>query len=168
MRVAPYLMLGGCVFALPALLAAQAAVEYSTTTAAGSTGAATAGKSTGKSIGGVFNKLGKTLDKATGTESKEPAPADKKPSTVTKAATPVAPAPVAPAPAAVRSGPVEVDRIKEGMSRAALIDSVGKPFMKISQTDEGGFSETYYYHGPEETVIVTLRGGKVTQVTTGS
>jgi len=147
------------------LLAAQAAVEYSTTTAAGTTGAATAGKSTGKSIGGAFNKLGKALDKATAkeSESKEPAPAAKKSSTVTKAVTPAA-----PTPAAARSGPVEVDRIKEGMSRAALIDSVGKPFMKISQTDEGGFSETYYYHGPEETVIVTLRGGKVTQVSTGS
>jgi hypothetical protein len=47
------------------MLAAQAAVEYSTATATGTTGAATAGKSSSKAIGGVFNKLSKTLDKAT-------------------------------------------------------------------------------------------------------
>jgi hypothetical protein len=59
---------------------------------------------------------------------------------------------------------VEPSQIQIGMSREELLRTAGEPFMTTSGTDEGGFAETYMYQGKVDTVTVTLRAGKVAEI----
>ncbi len=50
------------------------------------------------------------------------------------------------------------------MTRATVIQTVGKPMMKTSRVEGTTFVETLYYQGPDDVVVVTLREGKVAEV----
>ena len=164
----PYRFLFLFVCLLPAFsLAAygQAMVEHALGTArAGAAGGAM--KGAGKSAGGVLGNAAKTLDKA----AKPAASADAKTAKASSPATaaPAAPAPAASAPAAAAEPPKpapDPSLITTGLERQELLAKFGKPSMKLTGMNAGQVVETYWYRAAgHDTVIVTLRDGKVATV----
>lgn len=156
---------------LPILLAAfgasgygQAMVEYGLGVGRAGVAGAAAGKKMGNAAGSVLNKAAGTLEKSGTAASAQAAPAAKpaKPAEKTEvaAAAPAAtPAPSAPAA-------VDASAIQPGLERQELLAKFGKPSMKLTKVDGGEMVEKFWYKGPgRETVIVTLRNGKVAEVT---
>jgi hypothetical protein len=134
----------------------QSVVEHSLATAAGAAGAA-AGKGAGKSIGGVFDKLAKTLDSAAKPAS-QTATRNSKPVTT---ATDIVPA---KEPAAAREFP-DPQGITVGLEREELIRKFGEPSMKTTDVRDAQLVETCWYTPAKfGAVVVTLRDGKVTAV----
>ena len=143
----------------------QAMVEHALGTArAGAAGGAM--KGAGKSAGGVLGNATKALDKAAG-----------KPATSTPAAkaakppSPAAAAPGQPAPAAPAATPepprpaMDPSLVTAGLERQELLAKFGKPSMKMTGMNGGQVVETYWYHpAGHDTVVVTLRDGKVAAV----
>lgn len=137
----------------------QAAVEHAAVTAASSAGATATGAA-GKSIGGVFESLSKTLDKVgkSGTSSESDQPT----ATVSTAAKQVAREPTAPTSAKV----FDPKQVTIGLDVEELIKRCGEPSMSISQVRNSRSVETYWYYGPHNDVLeVTLRDGRVTSAT---
>jgi hypothetical protein len=134
---------------------AQTVVEHSLATGAMGTAAAGGSKGASKAIGGVFGNLSKTLDKAGSADAGEPASATSETIVTSK-------------PASRRDGaaqkPGDPSKIRVGMTRATVIQTVGKPMMKTSRVEGTTFVETLYYQGPDDVVVVTLREGKVAEV----
>lgn len=133
---------------------AQTVVEHSVGSAAASSAAAGATKGVSKSVGDVFQSLTEVLGEAKDSGSKD--------ATSTKVES------VTRRPAAGMERPrvriVQPGQIEVGMARSSLLREFGKPFMKTSQVDGPQLLETYYYRGPDDMVVVTLREGKVTAV----
>jgi hypothetical protein len=162
MRISSIFIAMCFLLAFGATLEGQTAVEYGTI-AAGTTGATTDSKDVSKSIGGVFGRIGKGMDKlSTGPQGRRSATA----TSVRKPATSGGNRPVAASSIGrPKAAPiVHPSQIRIGMSRKELLRAVGEPSMQISTTDEGVFSETYMYRGSTDTVTVTLHDGKVTEV----
>ena len=158
MRFWKALSAAGCWLVVCAVaVCAQPVVEHSLATAAGTAGAA-AGKGVGKSMGGVFDTLGKTLEKA-GTSGAETATSRSKPVTTASAAVP------ATKPKPAREFP-DPKGITVGLEREELIRKFGEPSMKTTDTQEAQLVETCWYTAAKSgAVVVTLRDGKVTEVT---
>ena len=148
----------GCWLAVCAVAACgQSVVEHSLATAAGTAGAA-AGKGAGKSIGGVFDKLGKTLEQA-GKPGAQTAASSPKPGATVIDAVPV----VKPKPAGEFPDP---KGITMGLAREELLRKFGEPSIKTIHTQGPQVVETYWYApAKSDAVVVTLRDGKVTAVT---
>ncbi len=165
MRTYKCFFLVACLLCLSVRLSGQAAAEAGAATAAGATGAAASGKGVSKSIGGVFDSLGKKLEKSTGERATEE---DAK--TVPSSPKP-APAKAVTVPAGTAAAPlkpvrlVKSSEIKLGTPRADVVREFGQPYMMISQADETGLLQRYFYQGVDEPVVVTFRQGKVTEVT---
>jgi hypothetical protein len=130
----------------------QVLVEHSLAVAKAAA-AANAAKAKGPaaSIATVFDAAGKAMAKA--------APKDAVPN-VTRASAPAKNAAVAPP-----APPPKQDEITAGLDRQDLLARFGKPSMKTSALQGGEVIETYWYMvAGHDTVVVTLRGGKVTGV----
>ena len=164
-RFGIFVLSAGPVLFLTAAAFGQAVVEHTTATAAGTAGAAAGGQGVSKSIGGILGNLGKTLEKVKNPDAPQqtagptqivtpPAPARANAETARETG---APAPIEPA---LRK-PVRPEFVKIGMTRAELTKRVGSPFMKTSRVDGSDFVETYYFNAEEDIVVVTLREGKV-------
>ena len=147
---------------LPISLFAQAVVESAIITA-GSATAAGGAAGVGKSIGGVFNSLNKTLSKA-----KEGAPPASSPErTEELVRTRIAPA--EPALEPVKRDPIDVSAIKRGMSRSELIEKTGNPSLKITRNDGQAFLETMWYERPgQPDTVIRLKNGVVDRVEASS
>ena len=130
----------------------QAVVERALGTAR-STSAVAPASNTGKQIGGVFNKLSKTLDQAG-------KPANS--SAATPAAAGNGETIIVPAmPPPKKGAPLDLQVVKPGMEIAMLIEKFGSPEYKIAGSD----GETWYYTTADrESVALTVALGKVTKV----
>ncbi len=149
---------------------AQAAVEYGLGVGrAGVTGAAT-GKKAGDAIGSVFNKTAAAAEKAGSAGTSAAAkpnmvPKDKLDAqkTAVAAAQPPAAAPAEAKPAAAPA--IDPSLITVGLTKQELLEKVGKPSMKLTNMDGGDVVEKYWYKASgHETVVVSVRNGKVAQV----
>jgi len=139
----------------------QAIVEHSLATAGSS--AATSGMSgAGKSIGGVFGSLNKTLDKA-GTAKTATArgntPAPRAATTVSgrsKQAAKLIPA----------SKPIDPSEVNLGLDRAELIKRFGPPVLSFSETRNSQLVERLWYNTTATTDQLEIRliGDKVASV----
>ena len=147
---------------LPMLLAAfgvssygQAVVEYGLGVGRGSLAGAAAGKKMGNATSSVLNKAAGTVEKSA--SAAQAAPAEK--AEVAAAAPAAKQAPSAP-PA------VDASAIQPGLDRQELLAKFGKPSMKLTQNQGSDIVEKYWYKAAgRETVTVTLRNGKVAEVT---
>ncbi len=167
-RFGVFVFPAGLVLYLTAAAFGQAVVEHTTATAAGTAGAAAGGQGVSKSIGGILGNLSKTLEKVKNSDAPQEtagptqivaptAPARGNVETAREAGAPT------PAEPAVRK-PVRPEFIKIGMARTELVKRVGSPFMKTSRVDSADFFETYYFNAEEDIVVVTLREGRVTDI----
>lgn len=165
-RFGVFVFTAAVVLFLTATAFGQAIVEHTTATAAGTAGAAAGGQGVSKSIGGILGNLGKTLEKVKNPDASQESAGP------TQMVTPTAPArntvetareAGAPAETPVRK-PVRPEFIKIGMARTELVKRVGSPFMKTSRVDGADFFETYYFNAEEDIVVVTLREGRVTDI----
>lgn len=168
MKLSGILLLSGGLLLFSISSPGQTVVEYSTATAAGSTGAAAGGKGVSKSIGGVFGSLDKTLDKLKKSESPK---SSSGPSTIIYPSSSSAEAPASAesatgkSPAATETAKlIRPEKVSIGMARSDLVTKFGKPFMKATRVEGPHYVETYYYQGDVDIVVVTLREGKVTHV----
>jgi Flp pilus assembly pilin Flp len=133
----------------------QAAVEHAVITGAGAGAAAAGAGGTGKSVGGVFGSLSKTIESG---QAKTSPPAPGAPQAVQ---TP-APRSSAPAPAVI---PLDPSRVKVGMTRAAL-DALGSTPTFASHQTRGGITiETLWFQTPNDGEMrVDLREGKIANI----
>ena len=166
---------------LPVLLSVpvygQAVVEYSVITAGSTLGAAGA-KGAGKSIGAVFNKLNKVMEKA-GESKPGTVPASSRLLTLTPDPQPDSEARTAvsgkqqaapegsetkPAPA-----PVDYTEIALGLTRKDLLSGFGEPSMKTTVLHGAQVVETFWYKpAKQDSVVVIVEDGKVTKVSRAS
>lgn len=144
--------------------AGQAMVEYGH--AAGTSGVAGAagGKNIGKALGAVFDRTGRTLQ----TAGQSSATTAAKPAETAK---PAAAAAHSSEPAAEQAKPaaalpaVDPAAITPGLTREELLTKFGKPSMQLTSSDGSDQVEKLYYRRTgHETVVVTLRNGKVASV----
>ena len=138
----------------------QAIVEYGLGVGRSGAAGAAAGKKTGAAAASVLNKATAAVEKAgTASAAQAAKPAEKvetavaQPALAAEPSTPATPAAVDPA------------SITAGMERQDLIAKLGKPSMKVTKLEDGHVVEKYWYKGAgRETVLVTLRNGKVESV----
>jgi hypothetical protein len=155
----------GCFIAvflsLPISAVAQAAAEAAIATA-GSATAGAAAQGAGKSIGGVFNSLNRTLSKI---KDGGPPGSPAKPEETISAQT----AQTEPAIEAPKLDPIDKSAIKPGMIRTDLIAKLGSPSLKITRNDGPAFIETLWYErsGQPDTVI-RLKNGLVERIEASS
>lgn len=135
---------------------AQTVVEHSLATGAMGTAAAGGAKGASKSIGNVLGSVNKTLSKAGSVDSKG--------SSSTTSETIVTTSKPSSGAVSAKSKPGDLSIIRVGMARVELVKLVGKPMMKTSRVEGTAFVETFYYQGPDDVIVVTLRDGKVTEV----
>jgi hypothetical protein len=154
MKLSRLILFSGFLVLFTVLTLGQTVVEHSLATAAAGTATAGGAKGVSKSIGSVFGKLSKTLEKV---DKSEPAKAK---STQTW----VAPRSSSATTAPPSTKPVQPGMIEIGMERSALVSKFGKPLIKAGRLVGPQFVETYYYTGSADMVVVTLREGKVTAV----
>ena len=155
---------GLLLLALPALLAAQAAVEAAMGAGRAATSTAPAEK-TGKAIGAAFEKLNRTLESGKEAPTKaEPAksqsakkPADSARPQKSAAATPK-PAPSEPQPEVTFEDPAG---IQKGMDRDVVIRRFGPPSLTLTT---GPGEETLCYSKKDANISVTTHEGKVSSV----
>ncbi len=134
----------------------QAMVEYGLGAGRSGVAGAAAGKNTGKATGAIFDKTTKALETAgkPGAAAAQSASA----STPPKTAEPEKQAATAPAA-------IDPSAITPGLERQELLAKLGKPSMKITNTDGSDIVEKLWYKSPgHETILVTLRNGKVAAV----
>jgi Flp pilus assembly pilin Flp len=139
--------------------AGQARVEYGH--AAGTSGVAGAagGKNIGKSLGAVFDKTGRTLQ----TAGQPSAATAAKPAAAGHSSEPAAE--TAAKPVAAELPAVDPAAITPGLDRKDLLAKFGGPSMQLTSTDGSDQVEKLYYRrAGHETVVVTLRNGKVASV----
>lgn len=153
--------------AFAARASAQAMVEYGHGASTSGVAGAAAGKNIGKSLGAVFDKTGRTLQSA----SQSSATTAAKPAETAKPAASAHPSEQAAESAAksaagLSSMPaVDPAAIAPGLDRKELIAKFGKPSMQLTSTDAADEVEKLYYRrAGHETVVVTLRNGKVASV----
>jgi len=146
---------------LPAVAAAQATVEAAMGTAHAATTVGAGAPSVSKAIGGAFEKLNGTLDKAVkgstdGKDTQAGAPTAHK-----AAAAGAKPRAVEKAPAIQYESPSE---IREGIDLVELTRRFGPPALKISAA---GDQELYCYVAKDGTSVdVSVRSDKVVAVQT--
>lgn len=147
---------------LPISLFAQAVVESAIITA-GSATAAGGASGVGKSIGGVFNSLNKTLSKI-----KDGAPPAASPEKAEElVSTRIAAG--EPAPEVAKRDPIDISAIKPGMKRSELIERTGNPSLKITRNDGPAFLETMWYERPgQPDTVIQLKNGVVDRVEASS
>jgi hypothetical protein len=156
------------------LLQGQSITEYGATTGSAAATAAAAGA--GKSAAGVFGKVGKLLSGETkpvaddgplsspsgGSRPAPTATAAKQPSA--PAAAPVVVASIsAPTPTAPEK-PANLGALETGMDRGDMLTKVGKPSMSMSVPESSTLVETCWYKNGSDSVTVTLRNGKVSNI----
>jgi len=147
-------------FALPAVLAAQAAVEYAAGAARAATTTAAPAQSIGKSTGGAFDKLNRTLQDTQKTTPAPPKAASSRVAAPKSAA--VQPVSVAPAPAPKPEVAYEdPSGIQEGIEYAEVIRRFGPPSLMVTA---GQGQETLCYAQKDQNFDVTVLAGKVTSV----
>lgn len=166
-RFGIFLLIAGLPLILTAAAFAQAVVEHTTATAAGTAGAAAGGQGVSKSIGGILGNVGKALDKAKNPESTRETAGPTQvitPSAAARGSSESAKETSAPPAQTIPRKLVRPEFIKIGMARTELVKRCGTPFMKTSRVDGSDFTETYYYNAEEDIVVITFREGKVTDV----
>lgn len=157
MRIGSVLLLA----ALPAAVWAQATVEYGLGVAATGTAGAHA-QTTGKSIGGIFLNLTKTLNSVNDAQEKanhgspSAAPLPRK-SAAAEAVVVQQPAEPAPKPAVTYEDPAG---IQKGMDRAELVRRFGEPAMQITS----GAGQSLTYEGNQRRYEIEMRDGTVASV----
>ncbi|MGO9096318.1 MAG: hypothetical protein ACLQGV_13995 [Bryobacteraceae bacterium] len=146
-------------------LPAQNLVEYSITTA-GAAGAAAGMSSLGKAAAGIMQNANGTLEvahqsAAAGTaKAKSTAPAGRSENTILLLDT---------APSAVKlSPPPDPASVRIGMTAQEALAKFGPPGMKLSSADGSHLVETWSYGSDPNTVTLTLRDGKVAEVSSPS
>ena len=155
----------------------QAMVEYSLGAGRAAAAGSAAGKA-GKSTGPVFDRTGKAINKA----GKPATAASAKPAAVParsrsartaarkSAAAPRSfvriPPPPPYIPPSASAGPsVDASQLHNGLERQELLSKIGKPSLKMTRMEGRDVVETFWYMGGgKETVVVTLKEGKVTSV----
>jgi hypothetical protein len=149
---------------------AQTAVEYGLGVGRSGVAGAATGKKTGDAIGSVFNKAAGAVDKAGSASTSAAAkpnmvPKDKLEGqkTAVAAAQPPAAAPSEAKPAAAPA--IDPSLITVGLTKQELLEKAGKPSMRLTNMDRGDVVEKFWYKASgQETVVVSLRNGKVAQV----
>jgi hypothetical protein len=146
-----------CLITLPFAVSAagQAIVERALITAGTTTGGAATTKNAGKSIGGVFEGLSKTIEQGGQAKAATASPA---PASTANVSLP------APAPKTTPRPRVEFDPAKViiGMDRAELVGKFGEPTMEVSGS--AGAVTCWYTMQGGDSVSVTLAEGKVSAV----
>src|SRR5262249_33811795 len=142
----------------------QALIEYGAS--AGRAGAAAGAAPVSRSVAGAFDKVSKALAGATSTgeSAKVSSTASVAP---TSAATPATAAPAAavtPSPVEAPAPPPDFSALAAGMDRADLLKKVGKPSMSMSIPESSSLVETCWYRSGNDSIKVTLRDGKVTEI----
>jgi hypothetical protein len=145
----------------------QAIVEHSVVTS-GASAAAAGAKGTGNSIGGVFRRLGGTLDKAGASKENANRAGAAKQDANTPAANAVA-APsgqsrpsAKPVPA---SQSIDPSQITEGLDGAELIQRFGEPVLRFSEKRNSQLVERLWYNtAASDQFEVRLIDGKVASV----
>lgn len=137
---------GALLAALPVGACGQAMVEYTLGVGRAVAGAPAA-KKAGEAAAAAFEKLGKTLEKG-----------GQAAATASQIALP---------PVPKRLGPfADPAIITAGLTRAELLNRFGDPVMKTAGGQSAEAGETYYYSTRQgDSVVVTVREGKVTAVT---
>jgi Flp pilus assembly pilin Flp len=140
----------------------QAMVEYGLGVGRGSLAGAAAGKKMGNATSSVLNKAAGAVEKSATAAQAAPAAKPGQPAEKTQVAAASPSAPQAPsAPPAV-----DASAIQPGIERQELVAKFGKPSMKLTQNQGSDIVEKYWYKAAgRETVTVTLRNGKVAEVT---
>lgn len=150
---------------LPASVLAQAVVEAGVATA-GSATAAGGAAGVGKSIGGVFNSLNRTLSK---TKNNAETPSPGSPAKPEELAIAQPTQASEPRPEPPKREPIDTSAIKPGMSRTELIGMNGSPSLKITRNDGPAFLETMWYARPgQPDVVIRLKNGLVERVESSS
>jgi hypothetical protein len=141
-------------------LPAQSLVEYSITTA-GAASAAAGMSGLGKATAGVMQNAAGTLEvahqaAATGAKAKSTTPAGRSGNAILLFDT---------AASAVKlSPPPDPASVKIGMTAQEALAKFGPPGMKLSSADGSHLAETWSYGSDPNTVTLTLRDGKVAEV----
>lgn len=141
------------------LLSAQAVAEYGA--AAGSSGAASAGAATGKSVVNIFGKTNRALAGAGVAGDRKPRPGTVPASSAPTGATDPGTAPKQAAPPEL---PPDLAALATGMERADMLKKVGKPSMSMSGVESHTLVETCWYKSGSDSVTVILRDGKVASI----
>ncbi len=148
---------------LPVSACGQAMVGYGLGVGRSGVSGAAAGK-VGKSTGAVFDRTAGALQKAGKAGDSQPAgsaPASAKAPSSQDAQKD--PAPQAETPA------LDPSAIPIGLERQDLLSQVGKPSMKMTSMDGSAVVEKLWFRAAgRETVVVTLRDGKVSAVSSSS
>jgi hypothetical protein len=146
-------------------LAGQAISEYGLHAGRAGVAGAGAGRNIGKSIGAALDKSGKVLDAAGKSgASQAPDAASAPPQNVEKTAAAAPPQP--PKPGASPAGTFDPSAVAPGLDREELLAKAGKPAIKLTTVDGADEVEKYWYRtAARETVLVTLRNGKVATIT---
>lgn len=131
----------------PAIVFGQTMVEAAVLTGAGSAAATGAGKSTGKSISKIFEKVNGNLTKAAGSASR--------PDATVAAAAPTKPLP--------KPAQVDFEGIATGTPREDVIAKAGKPAMAISGSDEEVLCYTTKEGGTVRVRIVEAKVSSIEQ-----
>ncbi len=145
-----------CFAAFTVSVYGQAMAEYGLGVGRSGVAGATAGKNTGKATGAVFDKTTKALQTAgkpgAATAQAASAPTPAKPVESEKQVDAASPA-------------IDPSAITPGLERQELLAKLGKPSMKMTNTDGPDIVEKLWYKAVgHETVLVTLRNGKVAAV----
>ena len=149
----PYLVVTG-------VAAAQATAEHATITSASGT-ASTAAKGAGKSIGGIFDGLNRTLARQGDGEKKTTGAAkrDRKGAATTTAQR-------KPAEVVQTFEPIEPAAIKPGMAIAEIVKRFGAPSLKTGRKDGAAYLETLWYsRAGRPDVTIRVKDGVVEAVT---
>jgi hypothetical protein len=141
------------VWTVPA--SAQAVVEAGMATAASSVGTAGA-RGVGKSVGGAFKNLDKTLN-AAGSGGAAKSGSATRHSSTTKAA----PAQEKAAAETPKPSYEDATQIQKGIAYEELVRRYGPPVMQFAGAND---TQTMSYMSPGGVVQVELQGGKVTSV----
>ena len=157
--------LGFAAFGACALVYGQAITEYAAGVARAGVAGAAGGKSTGKAAGNVLAGSASALDRAgkgagarTVASASKARPAGKAISQASAVRSPAAP-PASP------TTPIDPAQLAPGLERQELIEKHGKPSMKTTALDSGQVVEKFWYMAAgRDTVVVTIRDGKVTAV----
>ncbi len=152
----PWGVLIGVPLLLPVVAPAQAVVEHATIT--GTTGTAAAGaKGAGRSVGGIFQNLNRTLAGQSSPSSKV---------TVTRVrSTGVARATGSDETSAPIFQPVDPAQVQPGLSRQELLSKFGEPMMKYANRRQGREGQVYLYSSADSGAVeIFLYQGKVFSV----
>lgn len=135
------------VCALPVSALAQAMVEYGAGLAS-SAAAISAGRKTGKSVGGIFEKASKAVSGA---------PQSISPSATAVRTTRAAQADAAVVPTVVYP-PLEETALREGAAYEELVSRYGPPSL---ETTGGSGEKTAWYETKRQSVEIVMREGKI-------